>query len=131
MLTNAALYALFSFFFPSLVSTSSSCFRSSSAALPGDTPLRRGRLRAQKRVENLLVQSLAGGHHGEDMLVSLDEALHDDGLGAVVLEELLHLRREFLAVVAAEALDAHRLGELDEVRVRHPGVRVPGVVEEV
>jgi hypothetical protein len=91
----------------------------------------RAELSTERRVEDLLMQGLAGGHHREHVLVALDEALHEDRPRAVVLEELLHLRRKLLRVAAAERLDAHRLGELDEVRVVHRCVRVTSVVEQI
>jgi hypothetical protein len=71
------------------------------------------------------------GDHRVHVLVRLDEALHQDRPRVVVREELGHLLRQLRGRAHAERLDAHRLGELDKVRVRHARVRVPLVVEQV
>ena len=65
------------------------------------------------------------------MLVSLNQALHEDGLRVVVFEELLHLRRQILGALTANGVDTHGSRQGDEVGVRHARVRVPRVVEEV
>lgn len=82
-------------------------------------------------MQNLLVQGLASWHHRKDVFLALDKTFHDDWLRTVVLEELLHLRGQFLGVVATQSLDAHCLGQLGEIGVRHPCVRVACRVEKI
>lgn len=69
--------------------------------------------------------------HRIHMLVRLHHALHQYRFVVVVLQELLHLRGQFARVVHADSVDAHRLGELDEVGVRHARMRVALFVEQV
>lgn len=65
------------------------------------------------------------------MLVLGDLTLHNDRLGSVVLEELLHHPREILSGLASKSLASHGLGELHEVGVGHSSVRVSVLVEEI
>ena len=65
------------------------------------------------------------------MLVSLNQALHEDRLRVIVLEEFLHLRRQIFGTLTANGVDTHGSRQRDEVGVRHTRVRVPRVVEEV
>lgn len=85
----------------------------------------------QRLVHDLLVQRLARGDHREDVLICLDHALEQDGPVVVVLEELLHLRRQLRRTRHPDRMYAHRARERDEVRVRHARVRVPRAVEQI
>lgn len=48
---------------------------------------------AQQRMEHLLLEGLAGRHHGVHMLRLDDACLKDDRLGVIVLDKLFHLGR--------------------------------------
>lgn len=87
------------------------------------TPMRRARGEERRRRPKT--------HHGVDMLCLDDAGVKEDRLAVVVLHELLHLGREVGERVATDGVDAHRLGEGDEVGVRHLGVRVALLVEEI
>ena len=65
------------------------------------------------------------------MLILHNQTFHQYRLGSIVFEELFHLCWQLSRVVASDGVDTHRVGELDEVGVRHAGVRVAGVVEKV
>ena len=65
------------------------------------------------------------------MLVGLNQALHEDRLRVIVLEELLHLRRQIFGALTANSVDTHGSRQRDEVGVRHTRVRVPRVIEQV
>lgn len=86
---------------------------------------------SQSRVEDLLVQRLTGRDHGEDVLMRLHEAFKEHRSRVVVLDELLHLRRELFQRLRSYSVDAHRFREENEVRVLHGRVRVTVVVEHV
>jgi len=70
-------------------------------------------------------------HHGEYMFLLIHQTLHQHRSCAVILQELLHLRGKLVGIMASDGMYTHRPGEEDEVRVRHPCVRVAGVVEKV
>ena len=72
-----------------------------------------------------------GTYHGVDVLGPVDDTLHQHRLRAIILEELLHLRRQLGVIRAADRVNTHRLREQAEVRVRHAGMRVTVLVEEV
>ena len=77
------------------------------------------------------MQGFACRYHGEDVFVRLDFALHQDRPRVVVLEELLHLRRQLLQRFTADSVHAHGFGQGDKVWIPHRGVRVPVVVEKI
>ena len=79
----------------------------------------------------LLVESLAGGYHREDVLAGRDHAFEQHGLVVGVLEEFLHLGGELFCTVTPDSVDTHRLGELNEIRVDHTSVCVSLIVEEI
>ena len=104
----------------------------------------------QRRMEQLLVESLASRHlqthqiseivqqdiscsayHREDVLVGLDQTLHEHRLGIIVLKELLHLRGQILSAFTPNGVDAHCLGQLDEVGIHHARVSVTSIVEQI
>jgi hypothetical protein len=70
-------------------------------------------------------------YHRENMLVRLNQTLHQYGLISTILQELLHLRRKLFQRLTPYGVDAHSLSEEDKVWVLHGCVRVPGVIEEV
>lgn len=65
------------------------------------------------------------------MLIRRNQTLHEHGLIPAILQEFLHLRREFFCRLTPNGVDTHGLSEEDKVGVRHSCVGVPGVVEEV
>ena len=77
----------------------------------------------------LAVSSSEKTHHWVHVLLARNNALHDDRLVVIVLEELLHLRRQILCTGAPDGVDAHSLGEQHKVGVGHLCVRVPLLVE--
>ena len=72
-----------------------------------------------------------GTYHGVHVLSPVDDTLHQHRLRAIILEELLHLRRKLLGRVTTNSVYVHRTGKIDEVRVDHTRVGVPTVVEQV
>lgn len=66
-----------------------------------------------------------------EYVLRLDETFEKYRFRVIVLEELLHLRWEFVGAVAPDSVYTHRLGESDEVRVSHLGMRVPCVIEQI
>jgi hypothetical protein len=69
--------------------------------------------------------------HWEYMLVLLHQTLHQHRPRTVVLEELLHLRWQLFCCMAPDGVNTHRASQEDKVRVDHPRVRVPLVVEKI
>jgi len=65
------------------------------------------------------------------MLIVVDQAFHQYRSSSIILQELLHLRWQLLRRMAPYSVDTHRPGQEDEVRVRHPCMRVPIVVKQV
>ena len=72
-----------------------------------------------------------GTYHGVHVLGPVDDTLHQHRLRTIVLEELLHLRRQILGMLTANCVDTHGSRQRDEVGVRHTRVRVPRVIEQV
>ena len=65
------------------------------------------------------------------MLFRLNQTLHEHRFITPILQELLHLLRELLERLTSDRMHAHSLSEENEIRIRHLGVRVSSVVEEI
>jgi len=70
-------------------------------------------------------------HHREYVLVLLNQALQNNRLSIVILQELLHLRGEVRGIRQPNGFYVHCFRKLDKVRVLVHSMRVPGVVEQV
>ncbi len=79
---------------------------------------------------NLLMQGFTSRHHWVHVL-RRNNALHHDWAGSVVFQELLHHCWEVCELGATHRLGTHRFGELGEVGVVHPRVRISVLVEQV
>ena len=80
-------------------------------------------------VNQELVQTTAGGHHGQDGDLAVSDDLQKSG--AVVLDQPLQLLLNLGGLETAVCGNAHSLGKRDEVGVLLVGVRVAVLVEEV
>ena len=70
-------------------------------------------------------------YHREHVLSLVNNDIQKHRSRAIILQELLHLRREVLRTVTADSMDTHRLREGNEIRVNHPRVGIPCIVEEI
>ena len=70
-------------------------------------------------------------YHREYMFFRLNQTLHKYRPIAPIFQELLHLLWKVLHRLTPDGVHAHGLSEENKVRVRHRGVRVSGLVEEI